>query len=240
MTTFEMQQLFETLLQTSSSLFNDSEKPDTDTIFRFLNEAQIKYIKEKYLSAPTFYERTRVIGNNLNDLKNLIYIISLTEITTTPYFPNTLLFKSTTQDVWHYLGVTGRVTRTYPYAVNTALIDLVPIEAEEVNSYITTAINKPIIHIPVFTQTHSQVTESIDNRLSLLVIYDSFTTYSADGTQAHCLLKPHNLVLEVNDPLTEVTYCQLADYLHEDIVRLAVELFEQQKYKLVGKSKEPN
>ncbi len=172
MTTFEMQQLFETLLQTSSPLFNDSEKPDTDTIFRYLNEAQLKYIKDKYLSAPTFYERTRILGNSLNDLKNLIHILDLTEVTTTPYYPNTLIFKSKIFSIWHYISVAGIISRPSPniYITDSTLIDLTPIEADDINKYLTTSINKPLILVPVFTQVHSQITDTIDNQLSLLVV----------------------------------------------------------------------
>lgn len=238
MTTFEMQQLFETMLQTSSPLYGDIEKPDTDTIFRFLNTAQIKYINDKYLSAPTFAERTKIIGSNLNDLKNLIYTTELSEVTTpTSYYPNTLIFKNSTNSIWHYLSVTGKISRTYPYSTTNTLIDLLPIEADQLNKYLTTSINKPVILVPVFTQTHTQVTDTIDNQLTLLVVYDSYTTYSDEDTVAHYLVEPKKLVLEVVDSSTEVEVCEVADYLHEEIVRLAVALFEEQKYKL-SQSKE--
>jgi len=234
MTTFEMQQLFETLLQTSSPLFNDAEKPDTDTIFRYLNESQIKYIKEKYLSAPSFYERTKILGNNLNDLKNLIKHLTLTNVTVTPH-TNTYLFKPTTAYVWHYISATGVITRTYPYATTTTLIDLMPVEAGEVNKYLTTSINKPLILVPVFTQTNNDTEDSYNSISSLMVIFDSYTTYTTTNTKAHCLVMPRKLVLDASDAATETEVCELADYLHEDIVRLAVDLFEQQKYKLASK-----
>ena len=235
MTTFEMQQLFETLLQTSSPLFNDSEKPDTDTIFRFLNEAQIQYISKKYLSAASFEERTRAIGNNLHDLRNLIKTIDLSNVVTAPR-TNTLLFKSTTINVWHYLGVSGIISRTYPQVVTTTLIDLIPIEAGDVNKYLTTAINKPVIYVPVYTQTASTSADA-GNYLSIMVIHDAYTTYSttASTTKAHCLVAPK--LLDLADSATTTATCELAEYLHEDIVKLAVSLFEEQKYKL-SKSKE--
>ena len=71
--------------------------------------------------------------------------------------------------------------------------------------------------------------------MALLVVYDAYTTYQASGTKAHYLVYPKTLVLEVVDTDTEVDICQLADYLHEEIVRLAVDLFERQKYKLTTK-----
>lgn len=239
MTTFEMQQLFETLLQTSNPSYNDADKPDTDTIFRYLNQAQVKYIKDKYLSAPSFYERTRILGNNLNDLKNLIFIDSLNEVTVTPDYPNSLIFKHATDSIWHYLSVSGKITRTYPAAVSNTLIDLMPIEAGDLNKYLTTAINKPIILVPVFTQTQGHVAGAIDNNETLLVIYDAYTTYETTGTKAHYLVYPKTLVLtdDLVDTTTQTDICQLADYLHEEIVELAVALFEEKKYKLISKEK---
>ena len=237
MTTFEMQQLFETLLQTSSPIFNDAEKPDTDTIFRYLNQAQVKYIKDKYLSAPTFYERTRILGNSLNDLKNLIFIDSLTNVTAAPDYVNTLIFKHATVSIWHYLSVSGKITRTHPYATTNSLIDLTPIEAGDLNKYLTTSINKPLILVPVFTQTQGHGAGATENNETLLIVYDAYTTYESAGTKAHYLVYPKTLVLtpDLVTVATQTDVCQLADYLHEEVVELAVALSEEKKYKLASK-----
>jgi len=234
MTTFEMQQLFETLLQTSSVLYNDSEKPDTDVIFRYLNEAQIKYIRDKYLSAPTFYERTRVVGNALNDLKELVYIETLTNSVSNYYQYSITLTSS--KDVWHYISISCRASRNYPQFFEDVNLDFLPIEAEEINKYLTTPINKPIIYVPVYTQVYN----TSSSKLDVLIIHDSYSIITSDVAQAHVIVKPKTLVLDILDANTETTTCQLASYLHEDIVKLAVALFEEQKYKLAGKSKEDN
>ena len=238
MTTFEMQQLFETLLQTSSPLYNDAEKPDTDTIFRYLNEAQIKYIKDKYLSGSSFEDKSLVISRNLNDLKNLIYVLSLTNVgAATPYYTNTGVFKSATYNVWHYMAATCKMTRTYPYTTNNTLIDLEQIGDDKVNQYLTTSINTPIILLPVFAHTHTQVADTLDNQLAILIIRDKYTTIDPLTVTARCLIEPSRLVLD-SPGAGEVTVCQIADYLHEEIVRLALALFEGQKYKLSSKKQE--
>jgi len=236
MTTFEMQQLFEELLQTSNPLFNDSEKPDTDTIFRYLNLAQVEYIQKKYLSAPTFYERTQVIGANMNDLKNLIVTLDFLNSPTPPY-TNSIVLIPDTLAVWHYLSLSGVITRTYPYTTTSSLIDFTPIEAENLNQYLTTSINKPIILVPVYTHTKRGIPNVLGDQSGILVIHDSYTTLTPTSTKAQVMTYPRLLVLEVEvgASTTQTDICDIATYLHEDIVKMAVLLYESQKYKLISK-----
>jgi len=206
---------------------------DSTSIKKYLNEAVVKYINDKFLSLPSFHDKTILIGRNLNDLKNLIKIIDLDQNTVSAHYPNSLTFKSSSVNIWHYLSLTGKLTRSYPHSANDILVDLLPIEPKDINQYLTTYINKPLILVPVFTQVHSQANDSIDNQLSLLVIYDSYTTFTTDTIKAICLVEPSKMELDSD-------VCELADYLHEDIVRLAVNLYNQEKYKLSQKSKEEN
>lgn len=231
-----MQKLFEELLQTSNSLYNDSEKPDTDTIFRYLNLAQIEYIQKKYLSGTTFYEKTKIIGANLNDLKNMIKTISFLESPNTPYTNSTLL-KPDNIAVWHYLSLTGIISRTAPYSTTLTPIDFTQIEAKDLNQYLTTSINKPIILVPVYSQTSTDLSNSLEDNSGIIVIHDSYTTLVPTSTKAQAMVYPRTLVLEVEagEEGRQTNICDIATYLHEDIVKFAVTLYEQQKYKLISK-----
>lgn len=234
MNVLEMRLRFDELIKEASSGYPDRATfIDSTTILKYLNEAQIKYIQESYLSSPSFYERTRIIGNRLNDLRNLIYTISLDNETINTNYDNTSTFRSSTVDVWHYINVSGTLSRIYPYTTSNTLIDLVAIEAGDVNKYLTTSINKPIILTPVFTQTHSD-NVGTDNQLSVVVIYDSYTTFTTDTLITQCLVKPKKLVFGSSSS-EETTVCELAEYLHNEIVKLAVNLYDQDKYKLSKK-----
>lgn len=226
MTTLEMQIEFETLLQTTSKVFDEGEKPDTDTIFMYLNRAQIELIEGKYLSYPTFAERALAVSNATIELGDLIEDVACT-VQVSPPYTNSKLYKPA-KEVWHYIVVTGEGTRTYPYASNGTM-ELRHIEADEITDYIVSSVHKPIISIPVFTEVSGT---GVNN---LLVIYDAWTTYSDSNTKTHCLVFPKKLVLEVTDAGTQTIECQLAAYLHPKIVELAVKLFQEYKFKLISK-----
>lgn len=223
MTTLEMQILFETLLQTGSSLYKDVEKPDTYDIFLYLNQAQTKFINDRYLSAPDYFTRSLQISANYEEVKELLRTITLTTGGTAPY-TNTKLF-STDVNILHFIGINGLTTRTYPSAFTTQLTDFKRIEGVEVNKYLTTPINIPIVLIPVYVTKYSATDEN-----DVLVIHDKYTT-AITTVKAQCLVEPDLLVLE-SPGSGETTTCQLAPHLHESIVYLAVQLFEAAKYKL--------
>lgn len=235
MNVLEMRLRFDEFLRESSSSFPDRDTfIDSNTILKYLNEAQVEYIQKAYLSAPTFYERTKIIGNSLNDLRNLIKVITLDAEDFNLNYPNTTTFRSSTTDVWHYISITGKLSRLYPYATSDTIIDMFPIEAEDINKHLTTSINAPIILVPVYTQAHSSVAGT-GNQLSVLVVYDKYTVFTSDTVTAHCLVKPKKLVFTPTDD-TQTNVCEVAEYLHDSIVRLAVSLYDQDKYKLSNKS----
>ena len=79
MTALEMQQLFETELQSMSQAFNDLEKPDTDTIFRYINDYQKEIVKvlyqaKDYLSLKKIIANTAVLVPNADTtINNSVY-----------------------------------------------------------------------------------------------------------------------------------------------------------------------
>lgn len=231
MTVFEMQQLFETTLQTQSPLYNDSDKPDTDTMLRFLNHAQVSYIKEKYLSAPTFLDRTISLGGSIFDLGTLVVNNNLTVTASSLYtYSNTADYSS---DYWHVIKIVGKIARSNPYSVSKTQVQLKPINIETIDRFLTTTNNIPIILTPVFTTfTLSGGTEQ-----HIVIVYDKYTTYSitAGDTNMVYLKKPKELHLTTNSSTTTTT-CELAAYLHHELVKYALSLYEQEKYKLSNQS----
>lgn len=223
MNTLDMQILFETLLQTGSNLYKDVEKPDTHDIFLYLNQAQTKFINDRYLSAPDYFSRSLQISANYEEVKELLKTLTLSAGGTAPYV-NSKLF-SLAVNVLHFIGINGVTTRTYPNAFTTQLTDFKRIEGVEINKYLTTPINIPIILVPVYITKYSATNEN-----NVLVIHDKYTT-AITTVKAQCLVEPDVLVLGTPGSGQTAT-CQLAPHLHESIVYLAVQLFEAAKYKL--------
>lgn len=235
MTVLEMQILFETLLETTSPLYNSSEKLDTDTIMRYLNEALNYYITEKYLSAPTFEERTLALGSNIQDLGLLITETSIGEELITPPFDNSVILSNKSDEYWHVIKIITNIDRSKPTAVALGNVQLVPINFNFIDRYITTINNYPIILTPVYTE----YTPTGESYKEFLVIYDKYTGFNTadEAITMIYLKKPKELNLDTNSS-TKTTTCELAPYLHREIVKLALNLFESEKYKLMKKTQD--
>jgi len=226
MTVLEMQQYFETLLQTTSPIFNDADKPDTDTILRFLNVAQIEFINKKYLSAPTFAERVRTLSESIGDFDTLVSYKTLNAgIATTGTFPQNSKLYALTGDEWHFLGASGLITRITLLPTSNTAIDFEAINISDLDKYTTTYINIPIILVPGCTLL-SDTPGGGSSTNNILVMYDKYTTLPSTIKLTY-LKEPSDLIIGGN--------CELSSYLHEDLVKLAVQMFEEAKYKLVSK-----
>lgn len=155
MTSLEMQQLFETLLTTAHKEFDDTEKLDTDDIFRFLNESQILIVQQLYEV------------RNLKLLSNLL----VSTIFNTPVLSNsikrsyTIDFTGIEYDFYvnsrssYYRDKSGSPS-AIQYIYNE---EISPLQATQ---FITTMFNEPYFKVPVCYTDDGK----------LRVIADAFTT----------------------------------------------------------------
>jgi len=154
MTALEMQQLFETELQTIGSLFNDREKPDTDTIFRYINDAQKVVVKILYDSKDYL------------KLKNIIVDGSVV-VTPEANIQNSVYYTFNFSDYLYYINSRSKYDRTLPLITNsTTFVYNEEISEVQINQFLTTDFNKPFFRIP---KCYVE-----DNKLR--VISDAYTT----------------------------------------------------------------
>lgn len=212
MTSTEQVILFYDILENSNPLFRTTEeRPITDVVFQYLNEAQIILFNNRYLPG-NMLENITAIKSFKNELKSLL-------ITTTPTLSTGNRYANSKTTPWStemaFVDGTIDITRSgYPIATEVK-VDLVPILDIYVNRYLTNHTNKPIILQPVVFVDKSEDT--------LCVIHDAFTT--VNGT---------SVITVLNKPamLTTAQNCQLDTRFHEQIVRNAVTLFLQDKLNL--------
>ena len=204
--------LFYDILENSNPLFRTTgERPITDVVFQYLNEAQIILFNNRYLPG-NMLENINAIKGFKNELKSLL-------TTTTPILSTGNRYANSKTTPWStemtFVDGTVDITRNgYPTAT-AVKVDLVPILDIYVNKYLTNHTNKPIILQPVVFVDKSENT--------LCVIHDAFTT--VNGTSVITVLnKPAMLTINQN--------CQLDTRFHEQIVRNAVTLFLQDKLNL--------
>lgn len=218
MNALQMQIEFERLLYTSNPEFSTSGKLDTDEIFAYLNIAQLRVMKQKYFPTSNITENVKVIQSNVEELRNLIKRSTVspgTALTTVLHaypvvFPN---------DYLHYIRSDSSITRTALPVINSASI--VPnkvIDYSMVDLVTTHAFNKPILRKPCVV---------FEENATMIVYID---TYTVLGDVTFTYLKtPLTIKLGGSND------CELAEYLHEEIVATAVDIFRREKYLLITK-----
>ena len=203
MTPLEFQREFERLLQARNVIFQYDEKPDTETIFGFLNVAQLRLLKQKYIPSANTEENIISIQNNAEDLKNLITYSSLS-LSAEGYSTYTK-YAQYPDDYLHYIrsdsiGAVKGSTEQLPNKL---------VSWKEMDKAITNSYNSPLLRKPFVVLMDSQ----------LLVTHGYLTTLS---TIKLTYLRTPKLI-----SLSQTS--ELAEYLHEDIAQLAVTIFEQQR-----------
>ena len=206
MTGFEFQREFERLLQLRNPVFEFDEKPDTETIFGFLNIAQSRLLKQKYLPSANTEENIISIQNNSEDLKDLITYAALA-VTSVPtgyssytqsyQYPENYLHYIRSDSVANVRGLSGN-------QLPNKLVSW-----KEMDKAITSTYNSPVLRKPFVVLASDEI----------LVTRDIYTTISA--VKLTYLREPVKITLDITS--------ELAEYLHEDIAQLAVTIFEQQR-----------
>ena len=220
MTSTEQVVLFYDILENTNPIFRTTEeRPITDVVFQYLNEAQIRLFNNRYLPG-NMLENISMIKSLKNELKSLLS-------STTPTLSSGTRYDYSKITPWGneltFVDGTINITRNgYPIATSVK-VDLVPILDIYVNKYLTNHTNKPIILQPVVFVDRS------DN--TLCVIHDAFTAITNPSTVNITVLnKPAFIATGQN--------CQLDVKLHEQVVRDAVTMFLQDKLNLTTKKDE--
>ena len=228
MTLLEQHILFYDILENTTQVFSvTSERPKSIVVDNYLNEATINFFNERYLPGSILQNILNVksLKTELNKLlvtKN----VSIDKIDTYPY-----TYKTTNElDLWdnfeHFIEGNIKVSRKHVMECTDDFVELTPINAVSVNKYITNYTNAPIILQPVIT---------VDNGISGskgMIIFDKYTTPSKT-IKIVVLKKPRTL------ELTETGFNQISDLdarFHEQVVRMAVSLFLQDKSLFAQKS----
>ena len=222
MTGLEMVYNFQELLETTSPVFKNMEKLELWRAAEWIDRAQMRYIKEKFLSGNTFVDNVFRISLGSDDVAMLIESKPLTSFT-----------DSTEYDYGHevevpddfmvYIRMDVAVDRTLPTHFLNQYVPAKPVNFNKISSYLTTPFNSPVLEEPVVTMKDSKLAESP----ALLLIIDDYTTVR--GMNLTYVKKPSKI------ELSDTYVSDLAEYLHEGIVELAVSMYlEEYKLKLSG------
>lgn len=218
MNALQMQIEFERLLYTSNPEFSTSGKLDTDEIFAYLNIAQLRVMKQKYFPTSNITENVKVIQSNVEELRNLIKRydaatgLPLTNILHA--YPVIL-----PNDYLHYIRSDTTITRTaLPVISSWSTVPNKVIDYSMVDLVTTNAFNKPILRKPCIV---------FEENNTMMVFIDGYT--SINSLVITYLKTPITIKLGGSND------CELAEYLHEEVVATAVDIFRREKYLLITK-----
>jgi len=212
MTTEEMYIEFVRLLQFIDKSVLEKDLPTSNSVLQMLNIAQLRYLKEVYFNNEdydTILEKSESIKNlivrslftpsaNIGALSNNSKVVTLSNIE--PSF----LF---------YIRSDSKITRSDLPSIDTAKWipnDYIKIRDKE--KYLTNPFNNPIIVKP------GCYIEKSGEDLHLVILYDQYTTLSeTNSVSIEYIKEPDEITFDVN--------CELPSHLHEEIVKLAVDLY---------------
>lgn len=225
MTSRELAVAFERAVQIINPEYFIQNKLDTDTIFHFLNSAQLRFVKLNYMSVDSLTGTVKNLNKANDSFKALIVnkdIASIAE--STPAGINGKRY-SLPSDFFLYLRSFSRVSGTY-LQIPTGSEKPVPnrlIENEEVAAIMASYLNIPILRYPCCTL------EATLTGVSTLAVYtDTYTTIK--DVNLTYIRKPDTLSLTSNPVI--------AENVHQDIVDLAVEMFvTEAAYRVAGGDK---
>lgn len=227
MTVREMQMAFDILVQSISQTMEVNEKPDSYTIVYFLNLAQLKYIKDNFLSKGQMLDNIEYVQKRSDILRNLIRrftgVASVTALTATEADGGIAI--DLPDDYLYYLKSFSHATNTLAGVTTKTWTPNRVVGHDELDRITSGVFNAPILRKPcVVFEENDQAILYKDRDTS---VYNINYVY---------LRKPLQMSLDatsVGTPEGLTDECELDLSTHMDIVELAVDLYiADYKYKL--------
>lgn len=223
---------FEKLVDIISPGFKIEHKFDTDIILLALNISQMRFLKERYLSG-TLMDNIKLISSKQDELRNLIVsneLLTLVQLNTGMLA--TIGFEADLTQLgnifMYYLRSATLLDHAVPPATTSAqwFTNIIADDYSLVDKVLTTPYNKPILRQPI-------VAFKTSDKLNVVVDFYS-TVEVSNGFSIDYLRQPK--YLGITDTTTTTTECELIDYLHEEITKLAVDIYiKEYKFLLAQK-----
>ena len=221
MLVYEQIYAFQRMIETINESFTTVEKPDTDTILLYLNISQTRFIFNKYLNEGSTTKTVENIRKKADDLRNIIQpseLLNIIPISSGPYLGTgyTVNLATTSLPYLFYLRSDSNVSRitalpTVGYVWTT---NIIADSIGDLDKVTTNLYNTPILREPVIALQSN----------GILIITDKYTTInSVNGFSMSYLRQPKYLGFVENSTNTQT--CELASHTHEEITRMAVDIY---------------
>lgn len=211
---------FERRLQLISPDLAIDNKPNSDLIFSILNEAQDRFVIQNYVGDDQTELETNTFNRNIDAIKTLFVQKRLLSSGNTEMgFPRFRLPNSTNDEYFLYSTSYSHVTGTYKQHKDERVIANKLVKYRDLQNYVTTAFNTPIIRQPAA----ALMSDATTKYQYLVVATDKYTVLN-------------DVVLDYYRRPLRFDYsgkCELPEPNHSEIVDIAVNMFIQEyKYRL--------
>lgn len=222
----QMQIEFERRIQLISPDLVVDTKPNSDTIFSFLNAAQDRYVVLNYVGNDQTVLETHTFNKNVDSIKSLVVEETLVPAGITALgFNKFALPTQYNKEYFLYIACSCLVTGTYKQFSEQHVIASDLVKYEDLRNYETTAFNSPIIRTP-----GAALMSDPQSKLNYLVIAtDKYTDLKS------IILTYYRKPLRFNTIGGQyvVDKCELPESVHSEVVDMAVEMFiTEAKYRL--------
>lgn len=210
----EMMKLFYDILENTHDRFESIDRPLTDTVFRFLNDAYFEQFDSlcRAETFPTSVQKTRA---NLESLRLLVQTDTGTLVADVDQ-PGRYTYdlEDLKSEYAHFVRAEVSITRTaVPVVATLTFVETNPLHESEVDSQLITVSNSPIIREPGIT---------FNNSGNIVVFVDEFTT--AAEIRLKFVSRP--ALLYFDSATTPAVECKLSpEALCRQIVKRAVDMF---------------
>lgn len=216
----EMQMEFERRLQLISPDLAIDNKPNSDLIFSVLNEAQDRFVIQNYVGDDQTELDTNTFNRNIDAIKTLFVEKQLLSSGTNVMgFPRFRLPNTENDEYFLYSNSYSHVTGTYKQKTDEQVIANKLIKYRDLQNYVTTAFNSPIVRQPAA----ALMSDTTTKYQYLVVATDKYT-------------KLNSVTLDYYRRPLRFDWsgkCELPESVHSEIVDLAVDMFiAEYKYRL--------
>lgn len=230
----QMQIEFERRLALMNPELANGQKPDSDTIFSFLNAYALRFVQQNYLIEDSADNDTRAqkFGKGVINALLTKAVLSVTSANASELEQSVYQAKLP-DDYFLYVRSTTKCNISHNSS-NGVIIPNELVSDEEMNKVVTSAWNK-IILPHAYISIHSSK-RNVDNA-TLNLITDKYTTPTDITLLYYRMLKRFDVIGV--DNVNILSECELPEATHTAIVEGAVEMFiTENKYRLSSNQKQ--
>lgn len=234
MTIEETRQLgieFERRLQEIYPGFESKIKLDTDTIYSFLNEYQLKYVNDLYLVDDEVKSNSRS-SRKLNDIiKGLVKHSSCNVIGTDDTLDYNTVDIQLPSDYYLYIRSNSYVTGSYKSKTDSGATPNIAVKHDEIPHLISSIYNRHnILRNPI-----AVLTDYSEDNTIMKIIHDEYTTINKVDLVYYKLPNRFNILGTADNFASNFSACELPYTAFNDLVEGAVAMYcEKYKFLLAG------